>query len=262
MTARGKAYRVEEVERWLEMLYIAAEGATLRQEDRRKALQVSSMLAEIDLAVKRLPKNSSIVLIDAAAGKTYVGLLAAKLVFDPIGLRSKIIGIEGDPGRVSLSMRVAARLHTSAEIECRQADVGDPHAWTDRPSIVAALHACGPASDAIIEQTIACEAAVLLLVPCCTSGAVASWSWARAEAERLGIPRHAPVRRRFMQALVDAERTGRLEAAGYQTEVVEFVGATVTPHNLLWRSHRVNEPKRMAAARRSLAILSEGRANA
>ena len=50
------------------------------------------------------------------------------------------------------------------------------------------------------------------------------------------------MRRRFIQAMVDAERTRRLEAAGYETEVVEFVGATVTPHNLLWRARRVGEP--------------------
>jgi hypothetical protein len=74
---------------------------------------------------------------------------------------------------------------------------------------------------------------------------------AEGEARRLGIPPHAPVRRRFIQAMVDAERTWRLEAAGYETEVVEFVGATLTPHNLLWRSRLVKEPARMAAAHAS-----------
>jgi hypothetical protein len=55
--------------------------------------------------------------------------------------------------------------------------------------------------------------------------------------------------------MVDAERTWRLEAAGYETEVVEFVPATVTPHNLLWRSRLVGEPVRMAAAARALERL-------
>jgi uncharacterized membrane protein YhiD involved in acid resistance len=52
---------------------------------------------------------------------------------------------------------------------------------------------------------------------------------------------------------VDAERTWRLEAAGFETEVVELVGATVTPHNLLWRARKVGEPGRIAAAQQSLA---------
>jgi hypothetical protein len=49
--------------------------------------------------------------------------------------------------------------------------------------------------------------------------------------------------------MVDAERTWRLEAAGYETEVVEFVAPTITPHNLLWRARLVREPRRMAAAK-------------
>jgi hypothetical protein len=49
--------------------------------------------------------------------------------------------------------------------------------------------------------------------------------------------------------VIDAERTWRLEAAGYETEVVEFVAPTVTPHNLLWRARLVGESRRMTTAR-------------
>ena len=76
---------------------------------------------------------------------------------------------------------------------------------------------------------------------------------AKDKARFLDIPRHAQVRRRFIQSCVDAERTLRLEAAGYQTEVVELVGATVTPHNLLWRARRVGEACRTRQAREALA---------
>jgi hypothetical protein len=56
--------------------------------------------------------------------------------------------------------------------------------------------------------------------------------------------------------MVDAERTWRLEAAGYETEVVEFVPPTVTPHNLLWRARLVGEPRRMKAAQQELEKLT------
>ena len=121
--------------------------------------------------------------------------------------------------------------------------------------MVVALHACGPASDAVLDRAIAAEARHILLVPCCTGEAVAAAPLAAARAERGGIPRHAPVRRRFLQAVVDAERTLRLEAAGYETEVVELVAPTVTPENLLWRARRVREPGRMTQARQNLSRL-------
>jgi hypothetical protein len=239
---------LSDVERWLEALYVAADGATLRDEDRRKGRQVAAMLDEIGRAAARIARRTPLVLVDAAAGKSYVGLLAAKLVLEPLRRPARVVTLERDGARVHASLRAVARLETSVQITCRQADVADAAAWPDRPSIVVALHACGPAADSVIDRATAAEARTLLLVPCCTSADVPAVRRAEEEAARLGIPPHAPVRWRFIQAIVDAERTRRLEAAGYETEVVEFVGATVTPHNLLWRSRRVREPVRMASA--------------
>jgi hypothetical protein len=250
--------RVPDVEAWLDWLYIAAEGAGLRQEDRRKAQEVAALLDEIERAVSRLSRRSPLVLVDAAAGKSYVGLIAARLVFEPAGVAATVVTIEREASRVGLSRRAVERLGSSIPIECRQAEVSDASAWPDRPSIVTALHACGEAADAIIERAIASNARELLLVPCCTSRAVAAATRAEARAAQAGIPRHAPVRRRFIQAMVDAERTWRLEAGGFETEVVELVGATITPHNLLWRARKVGEPQRMAAAQRELARMQSG----
>jgi hypothetical protein len=247
---------IADVERWLDRLYIAAEGAGLRDEDRRKAREVSALLDEVAREVARRSRRAPIALVDAASGKSYVGLLAAKLVLEPAGVDASVVTIERDASRVAASRAAADRLSSSVPIDCRAADVGDAVAWPTGPTIVTALHACGPAADAIIGQAIASRARTLLLVPCCTGRAVEAAARAERRAAALDVPRHAPVRRRFIQAMVDAERTWRLEAAGYETEVVEFVAATVTPHNLLWRSRLVAEPVRMAAAGRALDALS------
>jgi hypothetical protein len=253
MSAPVPAPPPAEVERWLEALYVAAEGATLRAEDRRKAVEVAALLAEIAAVLRRAARRRPFVLVDAAAGKSYVGLLAAKLLLEPDGRASSVVTLEREPARVAASRAALARLDTGVPAECRRGDVSEASAWPDEASLVVALHACGPAADAVIERTIASRAAALLLVPCCTSAAVPAAATAEAGAAAAGIPRHAPVKRRFIQAMVDAERTWRLEAAGYETEVVEFVGALVTPHNLLWRARRVGEPVRMARAQESLA---------
>jgi hypothetical protein len=211
------------------------------------------VLDEIEHAVARFSNRSTLVLVDAAAGKSYVGLLAARLLLEPMGRDSLVVMIERDPGRMALSRRAAEALQSTIPIQYRAACVGDRYAWPDKPSLVVALHACGAAADAIIEQSVAAGARMLLLAPCCTSRSVDAAVRAESRAGRFGIPHHAPVRRRFIQAMVDAERTWVLEAAGYETEVIEFVAPTVTPHNLLWRARRVREPVRMSGARDSLA---------
>ena len=107
-----------------------------------------------------------------------------------------------------------------------------------------ALHACGPASDAVLDRAIASHAQHILVVPCCTGNAVREMAIARKAADTIGIPRHSAVRRTFLESWIASERTLRLEAAGYETEVVPFVPETVTPYNLLWRARRVGEPRR------------------
>jgi len=245
-----------ETEQWLDRLYVAAEGASLRREDRRKAVETAAMLVEIERAAARLSGRKGLLLLDAAAGKSYVGLLAAKLILAPRGDASSVVTLERDPRRVEASRRAAERLEAGLPVACLRAEGGDPSAWPAEPDIVTALHACGDAADEILDRAVACRARVLLLAPCCTGRAVRACALAERRAAALDIPRHAPVRRRFIQALVDAERTWRLEAAGYETEVVEFVPPTVTPHNLLWRARRVGEPRRTASARAAWERLS------
>ncbi len=244
-----------EVEEWLDRLFVAAEGASLRREDRRKAIEVAAMLAEVARAVARVARARDLVVVDAAAGKTYVGLLAAKLVIEPLGRPARVVAIEREPARAAAGRAAIARLATPIPIDCIVGDVADAAMWPAEPAIVCALHACGPAADAIIDRAVASGARQLLLVPCCTSDVVPGAAVAARVGAELGIPRHAPVRRRFVQALVDALRTLRLEAAGFQTEVVELCAPTVTPHNLLWRARRVGEPARMAEARAALSRL-------
>jgi hypothetical protein len=247
-----------EVEQWLDRLYVAADGAGLREEDKRKAREVAAMLDEIERAVARFSQRTPLILVDAAAGKSYVGLLSARLVLQPMGRQARVITIERDAARVKASLSVLDRLCADIPIECRQADVAADSAWPEQASIVTALHACGPAADVIIDRAIAIQARLVLLVPCCTSNVMESSARAAKRADEIGIPRQAPVRRKFIQAMVDSERTWRLEAAGYETEVVEFVSPTVTPYNLLWRARLVREPRRSKSAQRVLQAWSAG----
>ena len=251
----GLLVPVSDVENWLHRLYIEADSATLRLEDRRKAAEVAAMLEEIARMLARCSRKQQFTLVDAAAGKSYVGLLCAKLVLEPSDRKAAVITLEQDPQRVEASRRAVEILGSHIPICCLEARVEDAVHWPAEPSMVVALHACGGASDAIIDRSIVTRARTLLLAPCCTGKSVAAISRALTRAAEIGIPRHAAVRRRFAQAMVDAERTLRLEAAGYETEVVEFVAPTVTPHHLLWRARYVGEPRRMEAAQKQYHLL-------
>ena len=245
---------LSEVEGLLDRLYIAAEGAGLRDEDHKKAAEVAALVVEI----ARVAAGKAVTLVDAAAGKAYVGLIAAKLALGP---GTRVIAIERDERRRRAACAAFAALEApGVAFEARAGDVADPALWPEAPELVVALHACGAAADAVLERAVAARARRLWLVPCCYGASLPGDALARGAAALLGLPRHAPIRRRFAQAVIDAERALRLEAAGYETEVVELVPPTVTPHNLVFRARRVGEPVRAAKAHDQLDRLqSSGR---
>lgn len=243
---------LDDVEAALARAFIAAEGTSLRREDRKKVVEVHALLEEIARLARG--RRRTMTIVEAAAGKAYVSLLASSLVLAPRGVEHVVVAIDRDADRVRAAREAAARLGASARFEAREAAIEDA-AFPEAPSLVVALHACGPASDAVIDATIAAEAKQALIVPCCTARGVRAGEATERVADAHGVPRQGGVRKRLREALVLAERVARLEAHGYATDVVDFVPPHVTPYNVLLRARRVDEPVRRRDAERALARL-------
>lgn len=247
----GTELSINDVSACLHRLFIGDDASTLRKEDRQKAAELLPLLEEIRRRVVKKPS----VFVDACAGKSALGLVAAALV---LPATYRVVIVERDAARVAQARRAAAALNH--DIVVVEGDVGVvplPHG----AHIVAALHACGAACDAVIAAAADAEALHLLLVPCCYGAHPARVDAAAIPGQIASarfvdmLPRQGLVGRRFAQALIDAERTLRLEELGYDVEVVEFVAPTVTPHNLLWRARRSGEPRRKAEAARRRQLL-------
>lgn len=233
-----------EVEALLHGGYIAEASAGLRDEDRRKALEVTALLAEL----ARVGRRDH--LVDAAAGKAYVGLLAVKT-----GIFQRATVLERDAARVGASRDAARALGVADRVEVVAGDVADAAAWPAEADAVAALHACGRASDDIITALVRLRPRWAFILPCCYAADVARASRAEQLAAAAGMQHHPQVRRRLVEAYVDAERTLRLEAAGYQATVIPLVPPTVTPHHLCWRARFMGPGPRAERAAAALAAL-------
>lgn len=244
-----------EVGRWLARGWIAAEGAGLRDEDRKKAGELPGLLAELGRAIDKISKSHDpLRIVDAAAGKAYAGLLAGPLVLAPRARSATIIAIERAAERARAITEAAARLEVTIEVVT--ADVAEASLF-EGADVVVALHACGAASDHVITGATEARARFVLVAPCCVAADLPASHRAAARADALGLPRAALVRRPFVESLVMAERALALEAAGYKTEVVAFAPSRVTPHGALLRAERVGEPGRMADAQDKLRALQE-----
>lgn len=240
----------------LHRLYVGEGGTSLRREEHKKASELVGFLAEVERILGRGSEHRPFHLVDAAAGKAYVGILAAELLLASRA-ETRVTLIERDGHRAMACRAAVARARVGQRVQFAivESDVEAVGVWPAEPDLVVALHACGPATDTILDRAAAAKARHMLVVPCCTSGEIPAMPTALRAAQALGVPRHAEIRRRFLQTFVDSERTLRLEAAGYETAVVSFVPPTTTPHNLLWRARRVNEPVRMREAAMNLQRL-------
>lgn len=228
-------------------LFIGAPEAALRKEDEQKSRELTALLA----VLARVKRGAHVV--DAAAGKASVGLVAAELL--EVG---RLTILERDPGRVAACRAAAARLGREVSVDVRHADVADEAAWPEEPDVVVALHACGGASDLVIDGAVRSGARQLLLVPCCYGSGIPFFARAAAAVNHMPFSADALLARRATASLVDTERKLRLEAAGFETEIEELVAPTVTPHNLLFRARRTSSPVRIARAMAKLAALLGG----
>lgn len=219
------------------------EGASLRKEDTKKALELTALL-------RFLPRLEGGHLVDAAAGKSSVGLVAAEHL--PI---ARLTVLERDPTRIE-ACRVASRsVRAGVAIDVRLTDVASSEAWPDKPDAVVALHACGGAADLVIEGAIACQTRQLFLVPCCYGKSVAFREAAIRAVSAQTFVADDVLRRRIVASYIELERKLRLEAAGYETDIEEFVAPTVTPHNLLHVARLTRSEVRIARAKKRLADL-------
>jgi hypothetical protein len=236
--------------------FIRAEGTSLRVEDEKKALELVGFLAELSRAFIRAPAREPAVVVDAAAGKGYVGLVLALLGETRANRDVHVTFIERDPRRIE-HIREAARALAvpDATIAPKAADVADPSAWPEEPHLVCSLHACGDATDRVIDRASQAHARFIVIAPCCVTSQLPAAMRAERRAEALGFGKLPEVRRRFAEAHVLGERALALEAAGYVVETVPFVAPTITPYNVALRATRSGDRDRAARARGALARL-------
>ena len=213
------------VEALLTRLYLG-DGAP-RNEERKKAREVADLLGLVaQLQPQPAPRGKARLLVDGAAGHGYVGLCAAVL----LGWR-RVVAIERDPRRADRLRAVAAGLDVALEV--RDADLADgiPAA----ADIVVALHACGAATDALLDGAAKAGARWIVCAPCCYGVQIPGYAAALTEGARYGDPMLAA---RHAALAVDAARLGRLRSAGYEASLRAFTAPTVSPHNVAFVARR------------------------
>ena len=116
-------------------------------------------------------------------------------------------------------------------------DIAD-YEGVSKVDMVVTLHACDTATDYAMEKALEWDAKVILSVPCCQHELNK-----QMENEILKpVLKYGLIKERIAALVTDALRAGRLEEAGYQVQILEFIDMEHTPKNILIRAVKTGKP--------------------
>jgi Methyltransferase domain len=239
--------------RWIEQNrpFLTALGITTPEHQlvpamARKWKQINKFVEILAHAIERsrLKDNSSIRVVDFGAGKAYLTFAVHDWLQHGKGVQPQVTGVELRPDLVEQGNRVVHELGLQGMALAQ----GDLQAWPAAPmDVMIALHACDTATDHAIHLGLRAGAELIVCSPCCH----------KQLRPQLLSPH--PLRSVFQhgihveqqaEMLTDSLRALLLQAAGYDTQVFEFVSLEHTAKNKMIlavkREQPLSEPARAA----------------
>jgi hypothetical protein len=221
-----RALDIDQEKAWMIALGLLSPEGRPRRDGEDKVRQVQRFVELLGHAVRDLPKPA-ISVVDIGTGRGHLAFGAWVWLRKNGWSEARVQGVELRPHLVDEANKVAAELGFSGLSFVNGAAGVVALEGID---VIVALHACDTATDDALARGVAAGAQRLVVAPCCH----------REVRPQLVPPaplgtalRHGIVREREAELLTDALRASLLGAAGYDTQIVEFVPSEHTPRNLL-----------------------------
>lgn len=202
----------------------------VRASHARKFGQINRFLEIIHDTVEQLPTDRPIQIVDFGCGKSYLTFAAHYLLTNILQRECRIIGLDRRRDVIATCTNIVREL----QLEHLEFSVGDIAGFKSSGPVdlVISLHACDTATDYALAQAIRWQSRVILAVPCCQHELNEHMqAGSLAPLTSFGLTKE-----RFASLATDAMRAALLSAAGYQTQVLEFIDMEHTPKNILIRS--------------------------
>ncbi|MCA9678355.1 MAG: SAM-dependent methyltransferase [Myxococcales bacterium] len=232
----------------LQDLHLLTRGGDLNADSRRKVKQIRHLLGLLTPALDDvLARHPEPIVVDAGAGKSYLGFLLQETVLGPAG-RGAVWSIEARAELVAAAEDRARRLgHPTMRFVA--GDIATAPV-PDRVHLVTALHACDTATDDTLLLAIRRGADHVAVVPCCQAEVARQLAAHRPDDDAAAaLCAHPWHRRELGSHLTNVIRALALEARGYQVTVTELAGWEHSLKNELILGRRVARFDRGSQAR-------------
>lgn len=209
-----------------------------------KFRQINRFLEIADDSFGSLPQNGTIRIIDFGCGKSYLTFALyyyLKIVRD----RSvEIVGLDLKEDVIEFCNRTAQKLGYN-ELKFQTGDIADYE--SSGADMVVTLHACDTATDYALINAVNWNSRVILSVPCCQHEL---FSQIKNEVNEPML-KHGIIKDKFTELLTDGLRGLKLEAAGYDVNMIEFTSLEHTSKNIMIKAVLPDKPDEAAKKKAS-----------
>ena len=187
---------------------------------------ISSQNSEQNPGGINVSANRKFRVIDFGCGKAYLTFALYHYLHDMRGMNVEIIGLDLKADVINFCSGVAQRLGYE-DLKFLHGDIADYE--SDGADMVVTLHACDTATDYALANAVRWRSRIILSVPCCQHELF----------KQLQNPllkpmlKHGILKERFTEIMTDTLRGLRLEARGYEVDMIEFTSLEHTARNIM-----------------------------
>ncbi len=191
-----------------------------------KFRQINRFLEIADNCFEYLPAKGRLRIIDFGCGKSYL-TFALYYYLKIIKNRDvEIIGLDLKEDVIRFCNDTAKALGYG-ELKFLTGDIADYE--SDGADMVVTLHACDTATDFALINAVKWRSRVILSVPCCQHELFSQIDNAVSQP----MLKHGIIKDKFTELLTDGLRGLKLEAAGYDVNMIEFTSMEHTSKNIM-----------------------------
>lgn len=235
---RAKEYLIPDGQtcEFLHEIGVMTETGLVRAKKHDKFRQINRFLEFVNDIVDSLPTQGILRVVDFGCGKSYLTFALHHLLTRNHKREVEITGLDLKADVIEHCNEIARRLKCEG-LTFRHGDIRE-HAESRPIDLCVSLHACDTATDAALVKALSWNSTAILAVPCCQHEVAAQMTGGFASS----IQRHGIHKERLATMATDSLRALALEAAGYRTQVLEFIDTEHTPKNILIRAVKRDQP--------------------
>lgn len=197
-----------------------------------KFKQLNKYLEFVSGAVSSFKEDKEITIIDFGCGKAYLTFALYHYLVNELKLNVNIVGLDLKKDVIDYCNQVADELSYDG-LKFLVGDIRDYKSDVD-VSMVVSLHACDIATDIALAKSVSWNAKVIFAVPCCQHEMFDKIDSKAMEA----MLKHGIVKEKLSSLITDSIRGLKLESAGYEVNMMEFIDMEHTPKNILIKAVR------------------------